>query len=101
MKGGSGAAGAAGRSGTVAASGEAEVAVGMVESVAYDPLRSEEETLAILKSLMVWFKEDYPYYYDGCMECGNAEENVFLGGSPDCLCARPLIYCNFSFHAYH
>lgn len=51
----------------------------MLGPVMYDPSRSEEATLSLLKSLMVWFKADYPYYYDGCMKCANAEGNVFLG----------------------
>lgn len=52
---------------------------GGLACVEHDASRSAEDTLAVLKDLMVWFKREYPYYYDNCLSCGNANDNTFLG----------------------
>ena len=51
------------------------------QQIACDPSRGDGETLQVLRELMRWFKDRYPYYYDSCLAtgCGNTEGNSFLG----------------------
>ena len=36
------------------------------EAFLYNASASKNETLATLKSLSVWFREQFPYFYDQC-----------------------------------
>ena len=40
-----------------------------------------EATLVSLKSMLKWFKDNYPYYYSGCLVkgCNKSRDNSFLG----------------------
>lgn len=42
-------------------------------TVAFDPKRTEAESLECLKLFLVWFKQAYPYYYSACTACGNKD----------------------------
>eukprot|EP01038_Epipyxis_sp_PR26KG_P012985 gene12985-17412_t len=41
--------------------------------------RTIEETLAIIKNFSIWFRQEFPYYYDKCSLCDNSNNNEFLG----------------------
>ena len=46
-----------------------------------NPAYDYNETLVVLKDLAVWFRSEFPYFYDACLapECGNKENNSFTG----------------------
>ena len=46
-----------------------------------NPAHNFNETLAILKDLSVWFRSQFPYFYDACLasDCRNTENNSFTG----------------------
>lgn len=45
------------------------------------PEHDLNQTLAVLKSFCVWFRSEFPYYYDACLspDCLNRENNTFVG----------------------
>jgi len=45
----------------------------------YDADRATNESLAVLKEFSLWFREQFPYYYDQCYHCDNKENNSYLG----------------------
>ncbi|CAN0154893.1 unnamed protein product [Ectocarpus fasciculatus] len=45
----------------------------------FDSGRPEEETLSSIKTILEWFRQDFPYYYSGCHACGNGDNNTFVG----------------------
>ncbi|CAM9299846.1 unnamed protein product [Scytosiphon promiscuus] len=45
----------------------------------YDPARPPQETLSSIKTVLEWFRRDFPYYYDGCHSCTNRGNNTFVG----------------------
>ena len=45
----------------------------------YNANRATNESLAVLKEFSLWFREQFPYYYDQCYHCGNKENNSYLG----------------------
>lgn len=46
---------------------------------AFHSERSFEENLLILKQFLIWFRQVFPYYHEGCLHCLNHEGNSFLG----------------------
>lgn len=42
-----------------------------------------EEQRALLKELLVWFREEFPYYYSGCLQCDTTDSNA--GGYIGCV----------------
>lgn len=45
----------------------------------YDADRATNESLAVLKEFSLWFREQFPYYYDQCYHCNNKVNNSYLG----------------------
>ena len=45
----------------------------------YDADRATNDSLAVLKEFSLWFREQFPYYYDQCYHCNNKENNSYLG----------------------
>lgn len=45
----------------------------------FNPNDSKDVVLGLLKNFSVWFKQQFPYYYDNCLSCGNARTNMWYG----------------------
>jgi hypothetical protein len=47
----------------------------------YQFAASAEETVTLtsLKKFLVWFRDEFPYYYDACLHCGNSVNNSYYG----------------------
>jgi hypothetical protein len=45
----------------------------------YNPNDSKDVVLSNIKDFAVWFKQQFPYYYDNCIHCGNARTNTWYG----------------------
>lgn len=45
----------------------------------WDPSLSESVMLDNLKHIAEWFRGEFPYYYDTCLQCTNKVNNTFIG----------------------
>jgi hypothetical protein len=45
----------------------------------YDAAVERNQTLHTVRQLAVWFRDEFPYYYDGCLHCLNTQHNAYLG----------------------
>jgi hypothetical protein len=51
----------------------------LVSDLVFDHEADRNKTLKNLKSIAVWFRSEFPYYYDSCLKCNNKEGNSFVG----------------------
>jgi hypothetical protein len=45
----------------------------------HDTSDEDSITLASLKKFLLWFRDEFPYYYDACLHCGNTVNNSYYG----------------------
>lgn len=51
----------------------------LTQQFAYKTGRDRNETLAILKSFAVWFRQNFPYYYNECQLCDERVNGRYYG----------------------
>lgn len=45
----------------------------------FNPNDDRETVLKNIKDFAIWFKQQFPYYYDNCLSCGNVRTNIMYG----------------------